>query len=52
MVDLDQIINDAAELVKKHWKLDDIGDPGITTDVGSSHFHYTLSRSLIVTWVG
>ncbi|KAF9454852.1 alpha DNA polymerase [Macrolepiota fuliginosa MF-IS2] len=29
---LDQIIDDAAELVKKYYKLDDIGDPGTTTD--------------------
>lgn len=28
------MIDDAAELVRKHYKLDDIGDPGTTTDVG------------------
>ncbi len=31
--DLDQMIDDAAELVKNHYKLDDIADPGATTEV-------------------
>lgn len=33
LADLDQMIDDAADLVRSHFKLDDIGDPGTTTDV-------------------
>ncbi|KAF7768093.1 hypothetical protein Agabi119p4_7336 [Agaricus bisporus var. burnettii] len=29
---LDQMIDDAADIVRSHFKLDDIGDPGTTTD--------------------
>jgi len=31
--ELDQMIDDAAERVRKHYRIEDIGDPGISTDV-------------------
>jgi len=34
--ELDEMIDDAAERVRKHYKIGDIGDPGTSTDVRPS----------------
>jgi len=43
--ELDEMIDDAAERVRKHYKIEDIGDPGTSTDVRPLSFLSLLLES-------